>query len=78
MNAPCYSGGEQIRLGDIVSIGQAVFGRIVCLAGRDECCEDVPKEAMNDCDSGYVIQTAEGAWLHCSDESEMALVDRAD
>lgn len=77
MNTACYSGGEQIRLGDIVSVGSAVFGKIVYLIDRDECCEDVAKDEWRDHDGGYVIQTAEGAWLHCSDESEMALLDRA-
>jgi len=77
MNAPCYSCGEAIRLGDVVGIGYVVFGKIVYMIDNGECCDDFHKDEWIGHDHGYVIQTAEGALLRCDDESELALLDRA-
>lgn len=77
MNAPCYSCGETIRLGDVVGIGYVLFGKIVFMIDNGESCDGFPKDEWIDRESGYVIQTAEGALLHCSDEAEMSLLDRA-
>lgn len=75
---PCYASGEAIRLGDIVSVGYLVFGKIVYLIDDDECCDELARDEWIGHDHGYVIQTAEGALLHCDDEAEMALLDRSD
>lgn len=78
MTAPCYSCGEQIRLGDIVGVGYVIFGKIVYMIKNGEYCEAFRADAWDHLDSGYVIQTAEGALFHCEHETEMALLDRAD
>lgn len=77
MTTPCYAGGEPIRLGDIVGVGYFMFGKIVCMIENGERCDDFPAHAWQDHDSGYVIQTPEGALFHCADEAEMTLIDRS-
>lgn len=78
MTAPYYACGEPVRLGDIVGVGYSMFGKIVYLIGRGECCDDIPADDWRHLDGGYVIQTPEGALFHCAHEAEMALLDRAD
>ncbi|MBI4989844.1 MAG: hypothetical protein HZC23_13600 [Rhodocyclales bacterium] len=78
MMAPCYSCGEQIRLGDIVGVGYVMFGKIVYMIEHGKYGDAFRTDDWAHLDSGYVIQTAEGALFHCEHEAEMALLDRAD
>lgn len=77
MTAPCYSCGEQIRLGDVVGVGYVIFGKIVYMIGHGKSSEAFRTEDWGHLGGGYVIQTPEGALFHCAHEAEMALLDRA-
>jgi hypothetical protein len=77
VTAPCYSCGEQIRLGDIVGVGYVIFGKIVYMIEHGEYSDAFRTDDWAHLDCGYVIQTAEGALFHCAHEAEMALLDRA-
>jgi hypothetical protein len=77
VTASCYSCGEQIRLGDIVGVGYVMFGKIVYMIEHGLSSEAFRTEDWSHLDSGYVIQTPEGALFHCAHAAEMALLDRA-
>lgn len=78
MGMPCYSCGEEIRLGDVVGVGYVMFGKIVYLIEHGLHSDAFRTEEWDHLDGGYVIQTPEGALFHCAHEAEMALLDRAD
>jgi len=77
MGAPCYSCGEEIRLGDVVGVGYSMFGKIVYMIGQGASSDAFRTDDWSHFGSGYVIQTPEGALFHCAHPSEMALLDRA-
>jgi len=72
-----YSSGEQVRLGDLVRLGDASEGVVVCNIDADEYSLEYPKAQWSYLGRGVVVAFPKFGLIHYAQpEDDLVLVSR--
>ena len=75
---PKYSSGELVRVGDPVSVADAVPGEVVFVVERGEFAPDFPASESAYLGRGFMVRESDGTLVHYEQSSpELRLLSRA-
>jgi hypothetical protein len=59
-----YQNGEQIRLGDRVSLWEGVEGKVVCSIDTEEYSTEYPREEWSYLKRGILVESSQAGLIH--------------